>query len=142
MQSSPTHAPYASLPSGRKFNKVPARLRQTSPALDLPHVDATTSYQTASKNGYHYHHGHRSNQYQKEKGYKNKYNKDKYKAAKRPQHVPAAGHMAQNSENSDSDLDDTGEKVAAQNATGSNKSNFGLRQVSRIFQIIPHVEVY
>lgn len=139
MQSSPTPAPCASLPSGRRFNKVPARLRQTSRALDHPHVDATTSYQTASNHGYHYHHGHRSNQYQKEKAYKNKYKykyKYKYKATKRPKNVPAAEHMAQSSENSGSDSDGTGEKDASQNATGSNKSMFGLRKVSRIIEII------
>lgn len=136
MQSSPTPAPYASLPSGRRFNKVPARLRQTSRALDHPHVDATTSYQTASNHGYHYHHGHRSNQYQKEKAYKNKY-KYKYKATKRPKNVPAAEHMAQSSENSGSDSDGTGEKDASQNATGSNKSMFGLRKARNQHLLVP-----
>lgn len=116
---------------------MPARLRQTSRALDLSHIDATTSYQTAKKHGYHYHHhyGHHSYQYQKEKGYKNKYkynnyNKSKYKAAKGPKNIPAAGSMAQNSENSDSDSVDTGEEDVPRNATGSNRSTFGLRKVS------------
>lgn len=108
---------------------MPARLRQTSRALDLPHIDATTSYQTPKKRGYQYHHhyGHHSYQYQKEKGYKNKY---KYKAAKGPKNIPAAGSMAQNSENSDSDSGGTGEEDVPRDATGSNKSIFGLRKVS------------
>lgn len=145
-QSSPTPRPCALLPSGRRFNKVPARLRQTSRALDLPHIDATTSYRTTSyqatkKHGYHYHHhyGHHSSQYQKEKGYKNKNefkykynngNKYKYKAAKGPKDVPAAGSMAQKSEGSDSDPAGNGEEDSSQDATGSNKSKFGLRKVS------------
>lgn len=137
MPSSPTPAPCASPPSGRRFNKVPARLRPASLALDLPHIDATTSYHAAKKHGYQYHHDHRSNQYQKEKGYNNQYNKYKYKAAKRPQHVPAAGHTVQNNENSESDSDDIGVQVASQNATGRNKSNFGLRKARNQHLLVP-----
>lgn len=139
MQSSPTLAPCASLPSGRRFNKVPARLRQSGPALDLPHIDATTSYHTAKKHGYHYHHGHQSNQYQyqKEKAYNNKYDKYKYKAAKRPQHVPAPRQTAQDSENAEGDLDDSGVKVTSQNATGSDKNNFGLRKARNRHLLVP-----
>lgn len=60
----------------------------------------------------------------------NNYNKSKYKAAKGPKNIPAAGSMAQNSENSDSGSVGTGEEDAPRNATGSNKSTFGLRKVS------------
>lgn len=113
---------------------MPARLRQTSRALDLPHIDATTSYQTTKKH-YHHHYSHHSYQYQKEKGYKNKYeynkyNKYKYKAAKGPKDVPAAGYMAQNSEDSDSHPNGHSERDVSQDATGSDRSNFGLRKVS------------
>lgn len=116
---------------------MPARLRQTSRALDLPHIDATTSYQTAKKNGYRYHHhySHHSYQYQKEKGYKNKYkynkyNEYKYKAAKGPKDIPAARSMAPKSEDSDSDIAVHGEEGVSRDARGSNESKFGLRKVS------------
>lgn len=120
---------------------MPARLRQASPALDHPHLDATTSYRTTNKHGYHYHHGHRSNQYQKENGYKNNHNKYKYKAGKGPKNVPTADHMRQNSEYSDSGSDGTGEKETSQNATEGNKSNFGLRKASRETQILPCIKI-
>lgn len=112
---------------------MPARLRHASRALDLPHIDATASYQATKQHGYHYHHySHHSYQNQKENGYKkyNQYNKYKYKAAKKPKDVPAAVHTAQNSEKSDSDSDVTREKGVPQDATESNKSKFGLRKVS------------
>ena len=130
-QSSPTRSPCASLPSGRRFNKVPARLRPTSRALDLPHIDATTSYLTAKKRGHHYHHRYGHNSCQKEKGYNNKYNKYKYKSkpAIWPNDGPAAASMAQNSENYDSGSGVSGKKDVSQDATGSNKSKSGLRKV-------------
>lgn len=115
---------------------MPARFRQTSRALDHPHIDATTSYQTAKKQSYHYYHhyGHHSYQNQKEKGYKNKYEyngyKYKYKAAKGLKDVPAAGSMAQNSKISDSDSDDTREIDVSHETKGNDKSKFGLRKVS------------
>lgn len=111
---------------------MPARFRQTSRALDHPHIDATSSYQTTKKQGYHYYH--HSYQYQKEKGYKNKYEynkyKYKYKAAKGPKDVPAAASMAQNSKISDSDSDGTREIDVSHDTKGSDKSKFGLRKVS------------
>ncbi|POS80771.1 hypothetical protein DHEL01_v200858 [Diaporthe helianthi] len=79
-------------------------------------------------------------QYQKEKAYNNKYDKYKYKAAKRPQHVPAPRQTAQDSENAEGDLDDSGVKVTSQNATGSDKNNFGLRKASRIVRLIPRIK--
>ncbi|KAG8165814.1 hypothetical protein KVR01_004366 [Diaporthe batatas] len=136
MQSSPTLVPCASLPSGRRFNKVPARLRRSSAVLDLPHIDATTSYRTAKKHGYHYHHGHQSNQYQKDKAY-NKYNKYKYKAARSSQHVPARGHTAQNCEKSDTDSDGDAVKGASQNITGSNNGKFGLQKAQNQHLLVP-----
>lgn len=137
--SSPTPRPSASLPSDRKFNKVPARLRQASRVLDPPHIDATVSYQTDRKNGYHYyhHHSHHSHQYHKEKpryqdekGYKTKYDRYKYKSSKRVKEIPAPGFTTPKGEHSDYDSDCSGERKISPVATGSNKSKFGLRKVS------------
>lgn len=113
---------------------MPARFRQTSRALDHPHIDATTSYQTTKKAGYHYYHHYDHRSYQKEKGYKNKYEYNKYKykyeAANGPKDVPAAGSMAQNSKISESDSDGTRDIDVSDDTKGSDKSGFGLRKVS------------
>ncbi|KAG6364920.1 hypothetical protein INS49_006524 [Diaporthe citri] len=85
--------------------------------------------------------GHHSYQYQKEKGYKNKYkykyNKYKYKPAKGSKDVPAAGSMAQKSEDSDSDIAVSGEEDVPQDATESNKSKFGLRKARNQHLLVP-----
>lgn len=149
-QSFPIPRQCASPPSGRRFNKVPARLRQTGSVLDLPHINATVSYRTTKDSGYqnhhHHHHGHHSNHYQTEKvenqqnkGYEAKYKKYKYskykydkyksKASKRETKSTATGSIVPNGEDSD-DSHGSGGKGHSHDVTVSTKRKFGLRKVS------------